>query len=120
MRAAVDASGNEPGSFVLTGSSEPRKELARHSGAGRMAKLRMRTMALAEMGLSSGAVSLAGLFEGRFEPQLVQELRPHHRGAEDQARRRREARLCHLLVGLSYDKDAKPGHRVHTCKIEVA
>ena len=77
-------------------------------------------MALAEMGLSSGAVSLAGLFEGRFEPQLVQELRPHHRGAEDQARRRREARLCHLLVGLSYDKDAKPGHRVHTCKIEVA
>jgi predicted AAA+ superfamily ATPase len=33
----------------------------------------MRTMTLAEMGLSSGAVSLAGLFEGRFEPRLVQQ-----------------------------------------------
>ena len=73
VRAAVDASGNEHGSFVLTGSSEPRKELVRHSGAGRIAKLRMRTMSLAEMGLSSGAVSLAGLFEDRFEPQLVQQ-----------------------------------------------
>lgn len=72
-RAAVDASGNEPGSFILTGSSEPRKELIHHSGAGRMARLRMRTMALAEMGLSSGAVSLAGLFGGCFEPQLVQQ-----------------------------------------------
>lgn len=73
VRAAVDASGNEPGSFVLTGSSEPRKELVHHSGAGRIAKLRMRTMTLVEMGLSSGAVSLAGLFGGRFEPQLVQQ-----------------------------------------------
>ena len=73
VRAAVDTSGNGPGSFVLTGSSEPRKEMVHHSGAGRIAKLRMRTMTLAEMGLSSGAVSLAGLFEGRFEPQLVQQ-----------------------------------------------
>ena len=73
VRAAVDASGNEPGSFVLTGSSEPRKELVHHSGAGRIAKLRMRTMTLVEMGLSSGTVSLAGLFGGRFEPQLVQQ-----------------------------------------------
>ena len=73
VRAAVDASGNQPGSFVLTGSSEPRKELVHHSGAGRIAKLRMRTMALAEMGISSGAVSLAGLFDGHFEPQLVQQ-----------------------------------------------
>lgn len=73
VRAAVDASANEPGSFVLTGSSEPRKELVHHSGAGRIAKLRMRTMTLAEMGLSTGAVSLAGLFKGHFEPQLVQQ-----------------------------------------------
>ena len=73
VRAAVDTSGNEPGSFVLTGSSEPRKEMVHHSGAGRIAKLRMRTMTRAEMGLSSGAVSLAGLFEGHFEPQLVQQ-----------------------------------------------
>lgn len=73
VRAEVDASGNSPGSFILTGSSEPRKGQVHHSGAGRIAKLRMRTMTLSEMGLSSGAVSLAGLFEGRFEPQLVQQ-----------------------------------------------
>lgn len=73
VRAAIDASGNEPGSFVLTGSSEPRKDQVHHSGAGRIAKLRMRTMTLAEQGLSSGKVSLRGLFEGCFEPQLVQQ-----------------------------------------------
>ena len=73
VRAAVDDAGDAPGSFILTGSSEPRKELVRHSGAGRIAKLRMRTMTLYEMGLSSGAVSLSGLFEGRFEPTLVQQ-----------------------------------------------
>ncbi len=73
VRAAVDASGNEPGSFILTGSSEPSKDRVHHSGAGRIAKLRMRTMTLSELGLSSGAVSLADLFEGKFEPQLVQQ-----------------------------------------------
>ena len=75
-RAAVDESGNEPGSFILTGSSAPRKDMVRHSGAGRIAKLRMRTMTLFELGLSSGTVSRAGLFKGRFEPQLVQQSLP--------------------------------------------
>lgn len=73
VRASVDASGNAAGSYVLTGSSEPRKDRVHHSGAGRIARLRMRTMTLSELGLSTGAVSLAGLFEGRFEPQLVQQ-----------------------------------------------
>lgn len=73
VRASVDASGNEPGLFILTGSSEPRKDRVHHSGAGRIAKLRMRTMTLAELGVSSGAVSLSAPFEGRFEPQLVQQ-----------------------------------------------
>lgn len=73
VRAVVDASGNQPGSYILTGSSEPRKGQVHHSGAGRIAKLRMRTMTLAELGVSAGSVSLAGLFEGRFEPQLVQQ-----------------------------------------------
>ena len=76
VRAAVDASSNMPGSFVLTGSSEPRKERVHHSGAGRIAKLRMRTMTLSELGISSGAVSLGTLFEGHFEPQLVQQSLP--------------------------------------------
>ena len=72
-RAAVDAADNEPGSFILTGSAEPNKDQVHHSGAGRIAKLRMGTMTLQELGLSSGAVSLSGLFDGRFEPALVQQ-----------------------------------------------
>ena len=73
MREAVDESGNESGSFILTGSSEPRKDKVHHSGAGRIAKLRMRTMTLSELGKSSGTISLGDLFEGKFEPQLVQQ-----------------------------------------------
>ena len=73
VRAAVDADAASQGSFILTGSAEPNKDKVHHSGAGRIAKLRMSTMTLQETGMSSGAVSLAGLFEGRFEPQLVQQ-----------------------------------------------
>ena len=73
VRATVDADAASQGSFILTGSAEPNKDKVHHSGAGRIAKLRMSTMTLQETGVSSGAVSLAGLFEGRFEPQLVQQ-----------------------------------------------
>lgn len=50
--------------FVLTGSAVPRKEKPRHSGVGRIEKLRMRTMSLQESGDSSAEVSLRQLFEG--------------------------------------------------------
>lgn len=73
VRAAVDSASDAAGSFILTGSAEPNKAAVHHSGAGRISKLRMSTMTLQETGASSGAVSLAGLFEGRFEPQLVQQ-----------------------------------------------
>lgn len=72
-RAAVDSAANAPGSFILTGSAEPNKGQVHHSGAGRIARLRMGTMTLLELGVSSGAVSLAGLFDGRFESALVQQ-----------------------------------------------
>lgn len=73
VRDRVDSEAGARGMYVLTGSSSPRKERVSHSGAGRIARLRMRTMSLQETGESTGAVSLAGLFEGRFEPQLVQQ-----------------------------------------------
>lgn len=72
VRDAIDA-GGERGSFVLTGSSTPAKDRVHHSGAGRISILRMRTMTLQETGESTGRVSLADLFEGRFEPCLVQQ-----------------------------------------------
>lgn len=69
VRHAVDDSANKPGQFILTGSSSPLDQETRHSGAGRIGRIRMHTMTLAELGVSSGAVSLAKLFEGEFEPQ---------------------------------------------------
>lgn len=69
VRHRVDDSDNAPGQFILTGSSTPPKSEERHSGAGRIGRLRMRTMTLSELGLSSGSVSLGGLFEGNFAPQ---------------------------------------------------
>lgn len=68
VRHAVDDSANKPGQFILTGSSSPRQAESRHSGAGRISRIRMRTMTLAERGLSTQSVSLQGLFEGTFGP----------------------------------------------------
>lgn len=52
------------GHFILTGSSvPPSTEEIFHSGTGRFAKLKMRTMSLYESGDSTGTVSLADLFD---------------------------------------------------------
>jgi len=70
VRRSVDASGNKPGAFILTGSTAPAreaKERVRHSGVGRIGRLRMRPMSLFEMGYSNGKVSLSALFDGVFE-----------------------------------------------------
>ena len=55
------------GQFILTGSATPRDNAKRHSGAGRVGRIRMRPMSLFESGHSTGAVSLAALLRG--EPQ---------------------------------------------------
>lgn len=52
------------GQFILTGSAAPSADLARHSGAGRFARVRMRTMSLHESGHSTGAVRLKDLVDG--------------------------------------------------------
>lgn len=73
VRDDVDGNSGRTGSYILTGSSTPAKTAVHHSGAGRIARMRITTMTLAEMGLSSGSVSLSGLFEGHFEPSSVQQ-----------------------------------------------
>lgn len=70
-RRAIDASGSRKGSYLLTGSSTPEKDKVTHSGAGRIARVCMHTMSLWEEGASTGTVSLKGLFEGSFKPDLV-------------------------------------------------
>ena len=55
------------GRYILTGSSVPRREEYIHSGTGRIAKLKMRTMTLFETGDSDGSVSLRELMLGKLE-----------------------------------------------------
>ena len=57
------------GHFILTGSSvPPSTDEIFHSGTGRFAKLKMRTMSLFESGDSTGTVSLSELFDGERKP----------------------------------------------------
>ncbi|WP_420445332.1 ATP-binding protein [Candidatus Poriferisodalis sp.] len=67
VRHACDRSG-EPGRFLLTGSAAPVDDIVRHSGAGRVARARLRPMSLLESGMSSGLVSLGGLLGGEPAP----------------------------------------------------
>lgn len=63
VRRAVDDRGLR-GQFILTGSATPNDDASRHSGAGRIGVMRMRTMCLAESGSSTATVSLARLLAG--------------------------------------------------------
>lgn len=73
VRYKVDQSGNK-GKFILTGSATPNHKGILHSGAGRIAKLRMRPMSLFESGNSSGDISLKDICEGRIEPKILGEV----------------------------------------------
>ncbi|MDE0067244.1 MAG: DUF4143 domain-containing protein [Acidimicrobiaceae bacterium] len=63
MRRACDARGLR-GQFILTGSADPPDDITRHSGAGRIMRVPMRTMSLFESGESSGDVSFQSLIDG--------------------------------------------------------
>lgn len=65
IRFECDRRAGEPGQFLLTGSATPNDaDQPMHSGIGRIARLRMETMTLAELGVSSGTVSLESLLNG--------------------------------------------------------
>ena len=55
------------GQFILTGSATPNDEAEAklHSGAGRISRMRMRTMTWLELGWSDGVISLADLLNGK-------------------------------------------------------
>ncbi len=54
--------------YILTGSATPRDdERPRHTGTGRIARLKMRPMSLYESKESNGVVSLAELFKGNTD-----------------------------------------------------
>lgn len=54
----------ERGRFILAGSSTPADDIKRHSGAGRIGRIRMRTMTLTEKQATTPVVSVADLFAG--------------------------------------------------------
>ena len=64
VRRECDRRGGAPGQFILTGSSTLLDNPIRHSGAGRLAPIRLRTFSSFEMGTSNGAVSLGALLRG--------------------------------------------------------
>ncbi|MYG93942.1 MAG: ATP-binding protein [Acidimicrobiia bacterium] len=69
MRRACDDRA-EMGQFLLTGSANPPDDITRHSGIGRVARVRIRPMSLLESGESNGSVSLSKLMDG--EPSRPQ------------------------------------------------
>ena len=65
----------EDGQFILTGSAVPADtSKIFHTGTGRFAWLRMRTMSLYESGESDGTISLKNLFEEPIHPASVKNL----------------------------------------------
>lgn len=72
VRHKVDESARK-GQFILTGSATPNHKGILHSGAGRIAKLRMRPMSLYESGDSSGKVSLEKLCYGELAAGMTGE-----------------------------------------------
>lgn len=73
VRASVDHNPVK-GQFLLTGSATPNHKGVLHSGAGRIARLRMRPMSLFESGDSSGLISLKEVCEGRLTPVMTGEV----------------------------------------------
>lgn len=61
----------QKGQFILTGSATPNHKGILHSGAGRIARLRLRPMSLWESGDSSGKVSLQSLCHGEMTPAMT-------------------------------------------------
>lgn len=77
VRREVDKNRGLHGGWILTGSSSPLrrsdKEGPKHSGAGRIGRVRMFPMSLAESGDSTRTVSLSELFDGTFTPCMLDE-----------------------------------------------
>ena len=66
VRFAVDKR-RAVGQFILTGSVIPTRTDDMHTGTGRIARMKMRTMSLYETGESTGAISLEALFDGAVD-----------------------------------------------------
>jgi len=64
---------DKKGQFILTGSATPTQKGVLHSGAGRIATLRMRPMSLYESEDSSGQISLEEICNENFKNKMIVE-----------------------------------------------
>ncbi len=121
VRRAVDE-GAPPGTFLLAGSASP-VDPPTHSGAGRIVRVRMRPLSLAERSIAHGTVSLGALLEGttpaidgesrvdlaEYAQEIVASGFPAVRGLTD---RQRRAQLDGYLARI-VDRDVPDaGHAV--------
>jgi len=72
VRFKVDQN-DEKGQFILTGSATPTQKGILHSGAGRIATLRMRPMSLYESNDSTGQISLEKICNEDFKNIMIKE-----------------------------------------------
>ena len=86
VRRAVDDRGR-PGQFILTGSAVPADDVTRHSGAGRLTRLRMGPMSLFETGHATGAIAVRALLDGVPPPQPGDRTHGAASGRVDRGRR---------------------------------
>lgn len=63
VRTAVDKANGVPGQYILTGSNTVDKAQIRHTGTGRITRMKMYPMSLWESQESSGEVSIRELFD---------------------------------------------------------
>ena len=62
VRTAVDNAGGKPGQYILTGSNTVDESKIKHTGTGRISRMRMLPMSLWESHESTGEVSIHELF----------------------------------------------------------
>ena len=102
---------NEQGLYILTGSTSIDEKKILHSGAGRIARMRMRTMSLFESGNSVGDVSLAALFSsaekisghskldiGDISKAIVRGGWPSSAGMDDDTTYKQVAGYCETIL----------------------
>lgn len=121
VRRSVDRD-SSPGRFLLTGSATP-VEAPTHSGAGRIVRVRMRPLSLAERLRKPGAISLRDLLSGgrpgldgatdvdavEYTEEIVRSGFPAIRQMPDRARR---AQLDGYLAGIVEHDFPEQGHLV--------
>lgn len=64
IRRTIDKR-SKPGQFILTGSAVPSDDITRHTGAGRITRIKMRPMTLYETNHSTGEISLKKMLDGK-------------------------------------------------------